>query len=131
MMKKRNYHAISNIEEALQTFRQRNKTYGDSYLVFGKVMQALYPKGVTIETEEQWNRFGVIQMIVSKLTRYVATPTEGHLDSAHDMGVYSHILEELDAAMAGMPTHNPIRRQEFCEHAWEDGVCRMCGGVQI
>jgi hypothetical protein len=77
-----------------QTFEERNKVYGASYLKYGNVMTALYPDGLTLKAIDDFNRFGVLSMIVSKLTRYTANET-GHKDSAHDMAVYAAMLEEL------------------------------------
>jgi hypothetical protein len=84
------------LRSAAATFEQRNKLYGDSYLVYGEVMDALFPEGITIATIGDWNRFGILSMIVSKLTRYSANMRDGgHKDSAHDMAVYAAMLEEL------------------------------------
>jgi hypothetical protein len=83
------------LRSAAATFEQRNKLYGDSYLVYGEVMEALFPEGVTLATIDDWNRFGILSMIVSKLTRYSANMKDGgHKDSAHDMAVYAAMLEE-------------------------------------
>jgi hypothetical protein len=53
------------------------------------------------------------------------------LDSVHDAGVYSFMLEELEAATLGYPTNNPDR-VAACQHIYErkgDTVkCTMCGG---
>ena len=79
-----------------QTFADRNKTYGDSYRQTGVVLQALFPKGLTLETIDEWQRFGAFFMIICKAVRYAEQlKTGGHIDSAHDSAVYSAILEEL------------------------------------
>ena len=88
---------IACMEEAVGTFRERNKIYGDNYHQHGKVMMALFPNGVNLSTEKEWNRFGIINMIVSKLTRYSQNWPESHEDSIHDMGVYSFMLQSLDS----------------------------------
>jgi hypothetical protein len=124
-----NRHTISNLQRATDTYRSRNRVYGNNYKRFGKIMQALYPDGVTLKTEHQWNRFGIIIQLVSKLSRYVTDPLNGHLDSIHDMGVYSFMLEELDAEQAGMDIKSPVaglvttvNRKEVlpnpCEHVY-------------
>jgi len=97
MRKKNQKKPIDCIEDALETFKERNKTYGDNYLQHGKVMMALFPNGVELKTIEQHNRFGVVNMIVAKLTRYAQNWPAGHLDSVHDLGVYAFILESLDS----------------------------------
>jgi hypothetical protein len=101
-LKKR--HPIDCLEEALFTFKERNKQYGDNYLTHGKVMTALFPDGIKLETVEDWNRFGIVNMIVAKLTRYAqAWPrvNKSTLDSVHDLGVYSFMLEALDSNKLG------------------------------
>jgi hypothetical protein len=106
--KERSYHTITNLQTAMDTYRERNKCYGDNYKHFGRVMTALYPDGLTLADKSDWNRLGVFIQIMSKLTRYVADPHKGHHDSIHDAGVYCMMLEELDAAIAGLDTYHPI-----------------------
>ena len=89
--------AIEFLEQALKTYKERNKTYGDNYFKFGKVMKELFPDGITLTTEADFNRFGCLVQIVSKISRYANSFKEGgHKDSAHDLGVYAFIQEELD-----------------------------------
>lgn len=84
------------LRAAADTYEQRNKLYGDNYKRFGSVMRALIPDGVKLETEEDWNRFGVFFHLVGKVTRYAANINSGgHADSAHDASVYAAMLEEL------------------------------------
>ena len=86
-----------NLEQALKTFKERNKVYGKNYYKFGKVMKELFPDGVVLKTEGDHNRFGVFVQIVSKMTRYSNNFKDGgHKDSIHDTGVYAFIMEELD-----------------------------------
>lgn len=84
------------IQEALETFKSRSVVYGKNYLQHGKVMRALFPDGINLQTEKDWNRFGIINMIVSKLTRYSQNWPHKHIDSIHDLGVYAFMLESLD-----------------------------------
>jgi hypothetical protein len=110
-----NRHAISNMERALKTYKTRNRVYGNNYKRFGAIMAALYPNGVTIKTEHEWNRFGIILQKISKLSRYVTDPMNGHIDSIHDDGVYSFMLEELDSEQAGMDITSPIDLKTIVE----------------
>jgi hypothetical protein len=89
------------MQSGASTYRARNKVYGDSYHRHGQVMKALYPQGVELKTIEDFNRFGIVNMLVSKITRYANDPSLGHIDSIHDMGVYSFMLEELDRTYQG------------------------------
>ena len=89
--------AIDFLEKALKTYKERNKTYGDNYFKFGRVIKELFPDGITLTTEADFNRFGCLVQIVSKISRYANSFKEGgHKDSAHDLGVYAFIQEELD-----------------------------------
>lgn len=83
---------------AIQTFKQRSEQYGESYKRHGEVMRALFPEGLTICGVEEFNRFGILNMIVSKLLRYTNDWHNPHEDSIHDLGVYAFINQELDMA---------------------------------
>ena len=85
------------LRSGADTYQQRNQLYGDSYKSFARVFMALFPSGsLNLSTQNQINRLGLLTMIISKLTRYCANMNgQGHKDSAHDMMVYSAMLEEL------------------------------------
>jgi hypothetical protein len=89
---------IENMEEAIKTFKEREKVYGvRGYEQQGRVIKSLFPTGIKLETEEDHNRFFLLSMIVVKLCRYANNlDKKGHQDSVHDMGVYSFILESFD-----------------------------------
>ena len=84
------------LECAADTFKERNKLYGDNYLHFGEIMLALFPQGVKLMTAEDFNRFVLFTNCVGKLSRYAVNLTNGgHQDSAHDLCVYAAMLEEI------------------------------------
>lgn len=83
------------LRECAETFEQRNKLYGDNYKHFGKLMQGIFPRGLTIESVDDWNRLSLLMQAAAKLSRYGQSFTEGHVDSAHDAAVYAAMLEEL------------------------------------
>lgn len=91
-----NKTAIDCMAEAIQTFKERSEKYGDSYKEHGIVMQALFPNGLNLIEIEEFNRFGALNMIVSKLVRYTNDWHNPHEDSIHDLGVYAFINQELD-----------------------------------
>jgi hypothetical protein len=93
--KKRINRALDNLAWASVTFRKRGKVYGDTYVRHGPVMAAIYPHGLTLLSPEDFAKFGVVNMIVSKICRYTARGNTGHADSAHDLIVYGAMLEEL------------------------------------
>lgn len=86
------------LESAAETFRERNKVYGDNYKNVGQVMKGLFPDGVTLLTEEDHNRFHLLFLDVVKLTRYCNNWEKGgHQDSIHDSIVYGAMLESIDS----------------------------------
>ena len=87
---------IKNLKQAVKTFEERGKSYGDSYNQYGEIMKVLFPNGVKLETKEDFNRMGLLNMMVSKLVRYTNQWDKPHKDSVHDLGVYSFMLESYD-----------------------------------
>jgi hypothetical protein len=84
------------LRDCADTYEQRNKLYGDNYKKFGRVMMAVFPNGLVLAGEDDFNRLGIFIQCVSKLTRYSEMLTRGgHQDSAHDLSVYAAMLEEL------------------------------------
>ena len=85
-----------NLRLAADVFEQRNKVYGSLYKRHGDVMIALFPKGIVLETADDFNRFGIFNMIVSKIGRYANNIADGHSDSLTDLSVYANMLLEID-----------------------------------
>lgn len=85
------------LRSGADTYEQRNAQYGDSYKVYGAVMKAMFPDGLPdMATTADFNRLGVFNMIVSKITRYASSlGNGGHFDSALDLSVYGAMLAEL------------------------------------
>lgn len=87
---------LEELKKAIKVQEEREKVYGQNYVVHGDVMLALFPDGVNLKTKEEHRRFGVLTQIVGKLTRYANQFSNGgHRDSAKDMIVYSALLEKL------------------------------------
>jgi len=85
------------LKMATQTFKDRDKLYGSSYKTFGQLGIALFPQGLNLKTEKDFERFGILNMILSKLHRYAHNFTEqGHADSLIDLSVYAAMLNALD-----------------------------------
>jgi hypothetical protein len=78
----------------LVTFNERKARYGLNYLMIGKVMASLFPDGITLKTEEDWNKMHLFLMMMVKATR-LANTNLTHEDSAHDASVYSAMLNGL------------------------------------
>ena len=61
---KKNKRADFLINEALHTFMERRKVYGDSYIMHAKVMAAMFPQGISLKTEVDMARWSVFNLIV-------------------------------------------------------------------
>jgi hypothetical protein len=87
------------LKAGLKTMEERVAIHGGAhtYQKFGPIMQGLFPYGVTLETEEDWNRMGILMMLVHKLSRLsndVLNP-EPNPENAHDLGNYGFIMEAI------------------------------------
>lgn len=93
------YACLQTVPELLRdgatTYEERQKQYGENYKHYGEVMLGLFPNGLVIRDEGDWNRLGLIHNCVTKLGRYCNNITTGHKDSAHDLMVYAAMLEEM------------------------------------
>jgi hypothetical protein len=77
-----------------ETFRERNKIYGDNYKSVGEVMMALFPDGIELSSKDQFNKWHLFELMVVKLTRFANTNLS-HKDSIHDAAVYAAMVESL------------------------------------
>jgi hypothetical protein len=90
-------HPAHLLRKNADLYDQRNSLYGDNYKHFGFIMERLFPDGIKLSTPEDFNRFGVLVQIVSKMTRYASQFGKGgHADSLDDAAVYAMMLRELD-----------------------------------
>lgn len=97
MRKPKKVTVADSLRACAKTYEERNAIYGNSYKTIGKVMVELFPEGLTLETVDDFNRFGCFFEMVNNMQRYSHNFTSGgHADSTHDISVYSQMLEELD-----------------------------------
>jgi len=82
------------LEAAAETYRARNAIYGDNYKNTGAVMRALFPDGVKLVTEDDFNRWCLFELVIVKLTRFTNSGLT-HIDSMHDTAVYAAMLESM------------------------------------
>jgi hypothetical protein len=86
------------LSEGAATFKARNKIYGNNYLNVGRAMTGFFPNGVTLVTEDDFNRFHLFMLAIVKMTRYTNNwNVGGHADSIHDATVYCAMVESVDA----------------------------------
>jgi hypothetical protein len=101
------------LTESAAIHKQRGEVYGDGYKTFGKVVKALFPNGLLLTTEEDFNRYGVLTQMLSKLHRYCNNFTAaGHEDSLVELSTYSAMLNELDSELRDAIVH---ARDSLCE----------------
>ena len=83
--------------KAIKIFEERNKTYGNNYIHFGKIMAALFPAGMELHSDLDFARASNIFMLASKLSRYCRNfETADHEDAITDSIVYWAFQKELD-----------------------------------
>lgn len=100
------------LKEMQETYAERGKVYGNSCLKAGKVLKAMIPEGVLVETEQDYAIMAVLGIMTHKMCRALnplaarhklGLPEDapihmsdlGHQDSIHDLSVYTAIWEEL------------------------------------
>lgn len=76
-----------------ETYRERNKVYGDNFKMVAKLVEILWPNGVPPELviTDQWHLF---ELKLVKLSRF-AISNLTHQDSIHDDAVYSAMIEAI------------------------------------
>lgn len=86
--------AATILDEAAETFRERNAIYKNNFLMVGNIMAAMFPEGVTLKTPDDHNRFHLFMLKVVKLSRFTISGMT-HVDSIRDDLVYSAMVEAL------------------------------------
>lgn len=87
-------NAADILADMAETYRERNKVYGDNYKRVGAVMEALFPDGVQLDTASEYNVWHLFELMVVKMTRF-ANSGLTHQDSIHDLAVYAAMVESL------------------------------------
>lgn len=90
---------IDVLNKAIQTNASHYTKYGDSYLKVGKVMEILFPDGVTLKTKEDFTRFHLLEWLVGKICRYVYFWEDvkyADSDSIFDASVYAAMIASFD-----------------------------------
>lgn len=80
-----------------ELYKERNSVYKNNYLEFGPIMHAMFPDGLKLETDEEFNRIGIFVQIVAKIARYAkAIKERGQQDSLDDISIYCQMLREYN-----------------------------------
>ncbi len=86
------------LRDAATLFEERNAQYGANYTNFGKVMEALFPNGISVTGPVEMRRLSLVVHMMTKLTRYCNNFWRGgHTDSLEDLSVYAQMTSETDA----------------------------------
>lgn len=86
------HHPAKILRECAETFAERNKIYGENWRNIGPALAALFPNGITLRTAEEFGRFHLLDLMMTKISRLAVSGIE-HQDSAHDCVVYNAMLE--------------------------------------
>lgn len=57
------------LRESAGIYEERNAVYGDTYKHHGTAMAGLFPNGLALHSKDDFNRFGIVNMMVSKLAQ--------------------------------------------------------------
>jgi len=82
------------LESGAATHRAKNAEYKDANVLVGKIMEILFPNGVTLRTAADFEKWHLFELLVVKLTRFVTSELE-HQDSIHDLMIYAAMIESL------------------------------------
>lgn len=89
--------AMRLMDQASATYRERNAVYKDNFLVVGRVMEALFPNGAPrLHDAADFNRWHIFELMIVKITRYVANWDKPDEDSLVDLIPYAAILGAQD-----------------------------------
>lgn len=107
-------------QEAMELCMKKNKDYGNAKEVAGQLMKLMFPKGIKLETSDQFNEFNMFVMVMSKVIRFanlsqskVGPNFESIEDTLKDLGNYAFILKNM--------IHNNTMVK------LEGSVCGYCG----
>lgn len=90
--------APDHLENGADTFRERNQLYGNNYLNTGKLMHQMFPNGLELNSEKDWDFLCALLNCQMKLLRaavHYSMKKEAHADSIHDLMVYSAMMAEI------------------------------------
>lgn len=81
------------LQQAGELFQRKNEQYGSNYKEFGPIMRLLFPGGMQLHTEDDYNAFGLICNLIGNMKRLASDPY--NFDNLMDMAVYACMLHEV------------------------------------
>jgi hypothetical protein len=100
------FPALPFLRRMATTYQERRASYGPSEQRFADIMLAMFPNGLHLQTRSDWVRYGLFHQLVGKISRYVKDFATPHVDSIHDIGPYSAMLEAEDRRTLNRPPFN-------------------------
>ena len=85
---------LMSLQAAMDIMRERNANYKDNHVVVAAVMKALFPKGIVLETSEDFQFWHLFELLIVKLTRYTNSDLK-HRDSIQDLINYAAMVDSL------------------------------------
>lgn len=82
------------LQEAAQTYHDRNMIYKDNYKKVGEIMHCLFPDGIPDSSVEGYNVWHLFELMIVKITRFANTELK-HTDSMRDVAVYAAMIESI------------------------------------
>lgn len=97
MRKKRSPSVPQRLAALAKIYEERGKVYAKDYQHLGASLKAIFPQGLLLETEEEFNRFALFIHLHGKMARYGQNIKKGgHADSLDDASVYAQLMRECD-----------------------------------
>jgi hypothetical protein len=98
------------LEQMRRTHQQRGTLYKENYIALGKIMVAMFPNGLTLNTEEDFVRFDFLNHVIGKVTRFAQADLR-HVDSVMDASVYGAMLAAFVTTHYTEPSVQPRRKR--------------------
>lgn len=89
-------NVLGALERSANLYKDRNGNYKDCWLMTGAVLKIIFNDGTKLKTSSDFTKFQVINMIISKIIRYVTSDMK-HQDSVDDLITYAAMLSSLNA----------------------------------
>lgn len=84
----------ANLRGMAETLESRAADYGYNAVMVAQMMAVMFPKGVTLTTQADFEFWHLFELQIVKLTRFVNSGLK-HKDSLHDGAIYSAFCERL------------------------------------
>jgi hypothetical protein len=100
------------LQKAKDLFDERSAQYGNNYERVGKIIEILFPEGVSLRNAKEIERFHIFQYLIAKISRYCYnySDLEKHEetceDSIFDLTVYCSILSSIDKEIINLNKKN-------------------------